>query len=277
MIRKAFNIWTQFVCMKKIIGGFIILLILLSLGLVYFLPLMKLNQELSEYDLSSCSGNKVNLESGYACYTSLAVKYHEPLICEKLKESRRNLCYQKISWEYNDTEVCDLMGDVLQPSDNKDGGMYSRAACYFYIAERKRDVGLCLDDNCKKKIAIMNQDLSICDTIIYHGDRAGCFRGIAKVSENYSICDRMKDIELVDARSLADCYWKSAGTNIAACVKIGNMSDLDEPSIEPQCYRDVATASGEESMCEKILDFPEYSSVYVECLNFFKRMRGELS
>ena len=165
--------------------------------------------------------------------------YIDILFCDIQAENDRNSCYINTAISKYDSSICDKIHDPLTKSD-----------CYGIVSIVNGNVSICGDPDtpteiayaCYKFIAGITNNLSICDRIQMQIWKDICYVDVARFNRNVSICDRIqmqiwKDICYVDVAI--------AKGNTTIC-EVQNQDNKD------RCYRSSACERKDASICDNI-------------------------
>lgn len=147
---------------------------------------------------------------------------HELAGCEEIESVQgRYHCYVDVAVVHNEPAVCDRLGEPL-------GG-----------------------DGCYGDVALALDDLSVCDRIRDGGDKSWCYIDIATARNELSVCDKILD---QDMRSR--CQWQIAvarnDSRLCDIITYPIRADRGVEYTIDNCYSDVAEASRNQSLCDKI-------------------------
>jgi len=112
-------------------------------------------------------------------------------------------------------------------------------------------------DDCYDGVARLYKDPEICENISGVRGKSNCYREIALMIENISLCDLIKDYDY--GQDL--CYEEVAEAlkNPALCEKIKHIL-----SFRDDCYAALAPGLGDPELCEKINE--NSTSTWVSCI-----------
>src|SRR3989344_3232575 len=178
------------------------------------------------------------------CYSGLAMAKGDIKICDLFKSKYLKYdCYIKIATENKDIQIC------MQILDTD-----TMARCYVAVAESKKDIALCDQlpkswvadkEDCYGSIAVVLQDLDICNKAQKSEKRNRCYSMVAESKEDTNICNLIKGDYVAD-EDKDQCYLNIAilKKDIGLCDNLGVLKD--------QCYSQIGPETLGESACMKI-------------------------
>ena len=177
------------------------------------------------------------------------------LVCDltKSKEERIRKCLNDNNINHDTclmaimpltVEVC----DSLSSNSDKDD-------CYSKVVGQTKDISICekISDHmdrkviCYKNLALSKNDSEICQKIDYNYFKEWCTTDSTK---DFSICRSLKNGTLYwDEAKLNDCKDMCLG---AVTSDVNYCEKINEESVKPYCYKDVAVKKNDLSICDKI-------------------------
>jgi len=152
----------------------------------------------------------------FVLFTSKSTKTDTPFVNAVLKK-----------WPPVDISECSVF-----PGIKSSGSTRTKDDCYYYIAEKDRDSGICNNiensirlSSCISNIAIIKLDIVLCRTVQETLAKDTCIYDIS-ISTNVSYCNEMSEKQAVtdsnDNYPKDDCYYKLAlaTSNATLCMPI---------------------------------------------------------
>lgn len=213
----------------------------------------------------------------YDCYRELALKTLNIAVCDYFdNDIRRDICKIKIAAKKADSEIC---GQIMTKENklrcqmaikaSQDGAdvceqirdwknLLERSYCFFFLAEARLEPNLCENieisepgffnqSDCYRDIAFVKRDFSICDKI----KNSDCKIRIILQIQDPSLCEGLDDFYK------EDCYTELAklSKNPLLCGRISKkFGEQDE------CYDKVAKVAKDESICDFIAPSSELAT-----------------
>jgi len=139
------------------------------------------------------------------CYSEVAIAKQDETICSKMLESYESesynrkksvYCYSQIARLKQDPSICEK---YLGKGDND--------ACFLDVAKLNQDLSVCAKINptspywqdCYRDVGLLKKDPSVCDIITDPWKKEDCNYGIFKVTNDASICDKLRIKENIEA------------------------------------------------------------------------------
>jgi len=171
----------------------------------------------------------------------------------KSKEERIKKCLNDNDIDH-DTCLMAIMPLTAEVCDSLSNDSYKND-CYSMVVRQTKDISMCERNSndmgrkvtCYKNLALAKNDSEICQKIDYNYFKEWC---MADSTKDFSICRSLKDGTLYwDEAKLDD--WK----NICLGAVTGDVNyceKINEESVKPSCYKDIAVKRNDLSICDKI-------------------------
>ncbi len=204
---------------------------------------------LAKEDNSLC--NKIeNPDLNKSCIAQIK---KDEMLCYEIKDTKiKDMCFFMIASAKNKWGICTTIRDT-RLKDN----------CLYNLIKAEKDEGLCYmieSDNfkfqCVIDIAIIKKDPKICGNSFFfenHPDEKDeCYRKIALVNNDTSLCDNVKDNFY---KSLCLKNIKEVNEKILQCEKIS--------SEKASCYENLVVMYYYPQLCERLQDTREKETCYL--------------
>ncbi len=240
---------------------------------------------------------------GQQCYYNLAMEKEDPTICDKFPDSepqgyssnwastapylRKSSCLRDLAKKTKDPSICkkikyQLVRDhclavVTQNSSLCEGiSGRMRNTCYLEVVAVTKDPRICekmgTDPNSLRSCYdilsyyYQKQNLGVCESITgadSENRRDACYRNIAKVKWNPSICDKIQSQSYKD-----ECYYGVAivNRNSSLCDRI------QRELYKYECYENVARSRGDYTPCDNIPDQHYRDKCYCASTDYNKNL-----
>ncbi|MBN1968881.1 MAG: hypothetical protein JW870_05905 [Candidatus Delongbacteria bacterium] len=214
----------------------------------------------------------------YSCYIDVAIEEKDVQVCEYIEDDFKYECYQQVAMSIGDLSTCDKLlsqlhievcykGVAITNSDEsvceKISDETTEDNCYLGVSRSSTELELCEKMNskaafyaeCKKNIAVNNNDESICENIGWEKFKDECFLELGVCSKitdpDLSQKCLSKEVDLSDCES-ADSFDKCVFTKATNVLNSNVCSRIANTALKYECYRDIAVDTQDSSICENM-------------------------
>lgn len=208
--------------------------------------------------LTSCNGNNItgaftkdecsslkgstNVDN---CYFETAIADKDIALCDKITmEPLKDVCISEIGISSNDIEVCKELDELVQGScyaniaiNNNDesickliGADYWWNICHYEVGLAKNDEDICFEmydedkaAECFTAIALAKEDPFSCTWILSPKTERWCYRKVAVLTGNASICKRIEDRVWRDGNCIKKVAQEMDDPSICEMISIVNI------------------------------------------------------
>ena len=192
------------------------------------------------------------------CFIGLLKRTKDISLCDKVEDDleRMVICYKEVAKISGDTSSCKkLDNDYLDDwCKNKSSTILMCRVWNESLEDSfwRRTIG----NNEKYCLALARRSEEECSGLEEGYQRARCYSDIAEIKKELSLCDKIKsDLNLPDLEA-DSCYRKVA-------VAMGDLSICKKSGNEDDCIIEVVGNSNDFNLCEKISDDQKKDSCYL--------------
>jgi len=253
------------------------------------------------------------------CFSEVAPEITDPKKCEEFKdEDNKNSCYISVSKFYKDISYCDkVTGERKYACFNAIGiatnneNLCETNSCILTVAKAKRSPNICKKiseinlryneedvgnvnprDFCLMQYAIGLSDEQVCFDLKNQDNKNSCFRDVAIISKDITLCRHIKDIsgppivteckiingekiceakktflDKTDEFKILNCYSLIANEKPSECEKVRE----DSLKLMNACYYKISKINKNQNVCKNI-EIPNDRDVtcqdYLNSLNY---------